>query len=123
MESPKDSHWKTRKIILRNIVCTVQHGIFHKVSKDNSLLRYINSDFANHKNTSSYAFQIGTNLISWTSKKQPIITISSIEAKYVATTSSTYHVVYSRILLGDLEHEDVGDNASINVTRFGLGIC
>lgn len=110
MESPKDSHWKIDKRILRCIAGTTQHDIMYKASKKISLLRYTNSDFTGSiddwKGTSSCAFQLGTNLISWTSNKQPIVTLSSTKVEYEATTSTTCHTIWLKTLLGDLEHKE-----------------
>jgi hypothetical protein len=48
----------------------------------------------------------GTGLISWASKKQPIITISSTEWEYVAGTSAACHAVWLRRILSDLAYEE-----------------
>ena len=45
------------------------------------------------KSTSRYTFHFGTGFVSWASKKQPIVTLSSVKAKYVATTSAACQVV------------------------------
>ena len=80
MESPKDSHWKVGKRILRYIAGTINCGISYISSNDNSLLGYTDSDFAcnidDQKSTSYYAFHLGMGFISWDSKKHPIMTIS-----------------------------------------------
>jgi hypothetical protein len=39
---------------------------------------------------------------TWTSKKQPIVTLSTCEAEYVAATSSVCHAVWLRSLLKEL---------------------
>jgi hypothetical protein len=66
---------------------------------------YTDSDYAgsidDRKNTSGYAFLFGNNLISWASKKQPIVYISYAEAEYVAATTSTCHAVWLKRLLMD----------------------
>ena len=80
MESPKDTHWKVGKRILRYIVGTTTHGLWCTSSANNILTGYTDSDFASSiddgKRTSGYVFFLGNNLISWTSKKQPIVSIS-----------------------------------------------
>lgn len=61
------------------------------------LVGFTNSDYAgdidDRKSTSSYAFFLGNGVVSWSSKKQPIVTLSSIEAEYVAATSCTCQAI------------------------------
>jgi len=72
-------------------------------SKNCSLLGYIDNDYEgsldDYKSTSGYAFDLGTNLISWEFKKQSIVSIYSAEAKYVAANSTTCQVVWLGRLL------------------------
>jgi hypothetical protein len=110
MESPKDSHWKMAKRILRYVAGTLNFGLWYTQSEDDHLSGYTDSDFAGNlddrKNTSGYAFHLGTNLISWASKKQPIVSISSAEAEYVTATSTSCQVVWLRRLLNDMSHTE-----------------
>ena len=90
MDSPKNSQWQARKIILRYIAGTLNYGIMYSSSDDFQLVGYIDSDFAgsidDRKRTSRYVFYLGMGIVAWASKKQPIMTISSPEAEYVAGT-------------------------------------
>ena len=56
------------------------------------LIRFTDSDYGGDrddiKSTSTYVFRIGLGAISWASKKQPSISLSTIEAKY--------HVMYEQ---------------------------
>ena len=45
---------------------------------------------------------MGDTVFTWLSKKQPIITLSTCEAEYVAATSAVFHAVWLRNLLKEL---------------------
>ena len=100
MESPKDSHWNVGKRILRYVAGTLGYGLWYTHTPGNTLTRYADSYFArsidDRKTTSGYAFHLGTNLISWASQKQPIVSMSSAKVEYVAATTSTCHAVWLR---------------------------
>jgi hypothetical protein len=110
MESPKDSHWKMEKRILRYVANTLNFGLWYTQSDDNHLSGYTDIDFAGNlddkKITSGHDFHLGMNLISWASKKQPIVSIYSAEAEYVAATSTSCQVVWLRKILNDMSHTE-----------------
>jgi hypothetical protein len=57
------------------------------------------------KSTSRYTFHFGTGVVSWASRKQPIVTLSSVEAEYVSATRATCQAVWMRRMLKYLLHE------------------
>jgi hypothetical protein len=91
MKTQKESHWNEGKRILRYVNGTKDFGIKYSSSEDFRLTRYIDSDCGGNiddkKSTYGYTFYFGTGMVSWASRKQPIVTLSSAEAKYVAATS------------------------------------
>lgn len=91
METPKDTHWKAGKRILRYVSGTRNFGIKYSSSDEFKLIGYTDSDCASsiddRKSTSGYVFNFGTGVVSWSSKKQPIVYLSSTEAEYVAATN------------------------------------
>ena len=45
------------------------------------------------KSTFGYTFRFGIGVVSWDSKKQPTLTLSSAKLEYVAATSATCQAV------------------------------
>ena len=97
MESPKDSHWKEGKIILSYVIGIKDLGIMYSTLENFNLIGYTDSDnggnIDDRKSTYGDTFHFGTCVVSWASKKQPIVTLSSAEASYVAATSAACQVV------------------------------
>ncbi|XP_038687506.1 secreted RxLR effector protein 161-like [Tripterygium wilfordii] len=92
MEKPFSNHWEAAKRILRYVRGTLDHGIFYEANIPINLVGYIDSDVAgsmdDSKSISGYIFNLGSGAISWSSKKQPIVTLSTTKAKYIATSIS-----------------------------------
>lgn len=75
--------------------------------KDFKLVGYTDSDWAgsldDRKSTSGYLFCLGSNVISWSSKKQKSVALSSAEAEYIAATDCACEAVWLRRILNDLQ--------------------
>jgi outer membrane protein assembly factor BamB len=54
------------------------------------------------KNTSGYAFSLGSGVFSWSSKKQQSVAQSSAEAKYVSAALVTSQAIWLRRILEDI---------------------
>eukprot|EP00253_Pinus_taeda_P006398 PITA_06398 len=107
METPKDTHWSAGKRILRYITGTRDCGIMYASTEKKDLIGYIDSDFAgsldDRKSTSCFAFHLGSGVSSRASKKQPIVTLSLVESKYVAATSTSCQAVWLRRVFDELQ--------------------
>ena len=55
------------------------------------------------RSTSGFVFMIGSNPITWSSKKQPTIALSSMEAEYRVLIFATCEAMWLKKLLVDLE--------------------
>ena len=112
MEEPVYSHWKALKRILRYIQGTVSLGLFYSNMEDYKLIGYSDSDWCgdldDRKSTSGYVFFMGNTAFAWLSKKQPIVTLLTCEAKYVAASWCVCHAIWLRNLLGELEQQQLG---------------
>lgn len=65
---------------------------------------YTDSDFAgdvkNMKRRSGYVFLMDNPAVAWLSKKQPIVTLSTIEAEYVAASVCACQAIWFKMILG-----------------------
>lgn len=109
MQIPSTAHFGAAKRILRYIAGTVEYGLWYAKSKDIKLIGYTDSDWASshndRKSISANVFSIGSGAVSWSSKKQSVVALSSTEAEYVAATTAACQVVWLRKLLNELLHE------------------
>lgn len=93
---------------MRYIAVITGYGILYSKANKFGLIGYTDSDFAgsidDKKSTLGYIFHLGLGAVSWASKKQPVVTISSAEVEYVAATSTACQAVWMRQILFDLHH-------------------
>eukprot|EP00253_Pinus_taeda_P003253 PITA_03253 len=80
---------------------------------------YTDSDWArsvdDRKSTSGYVFHMGSGAISWASKKQPVVSLSTTEAEYVAATAAACQAVWLKRVLREFCHEQE-NGTTITVT-------
>lgn len=81
------------------------------------LLGYTDSDWAGdietRRSTSGFLFNIGSGAISWSSKRQPTVSLSSCEAEYVAQTQATKEAIWLQSLLSQLLKDEEEPTASV----------
>ena len=101
---PRESHWKAGMRILRYIKSTIEYGIMYGTGE--TLTGFCDSDWAgdcdSRKSISRFCFTLGSGAFSWSSKKQPIVALSSTEAEYKAACFAACEVVWLRRILAHL---------------------
>ena len=110
MNQPSKLHYAVAKRILRYLQGTKQLGILCKKENGNNLVGFTDDDWAgsldDRKSTSGYIFCLGSNVISWSSKKQKMVALSSAEAEYIAATDAACEAIWLRRLLSDLQKKN-----------------
>jgi hypothetical protein len=64
----------------------------------------MHGDIDDWKSTSGYVFMLGTGVVSWSSRKQLVVTLSTMEAEFIAAASCTCQGVWLRRILEKLGH-------------------
>ena len=104
--SPKESHLKCVKRIFRYLAGTKNLGLWYPRGGDLSLVGYTDADYAGYKvdrkSTSGTCQFLGPSLISWHSKKQTSVALSTAEAEYIAAGACCAQLLWIKQQLRDL---------------------
>ncbi|CEG45551.1 Phosphatidylinositol kinase (PIK-G3) [Plasmopara halstedii] len=110
---PCPTHWQALKRVLRYIQGTKTFGIKFQATSEEGLQGYSDADWAGdietRRSTSGYAFMMNGGCISWKSKKQRTVALSSTEAEYMALTEATQEAIWLKTFLcelGEMRDED-----------------
>jgi hypothetical protein len=103
---PRQEHWIAAKHVLRYIRGTINYGLRYTASSDIQLHGFTDSDWAgsaeDRKSTSGMCFSLGSAMISWSSRKQKSVTLSTAEAEYMAACEACTEAVWLRKLISNL---------------------
>lgn len=111
--NPGPQHWKAVKHLMRYLKGTLDLKLTYAPSKsptDDLFTTYSDADHGgnpdNGRSTSGMVVKIGTGAVSWHSRLQSTVTLSTTEAEYVAACTAGMEIMYLRNLF----------------TEFGYGI-
>jgi len=105
LHHPTSTHWTAAKRVLRFLKDTSHHGITYSKSTL-QLNAFCGSDWAgspdDRRSTSGFAVFLGDNLLSWSAKKQHVVSRSSTEAEYRSLAIVTAELFWLRMLFCEL---------------------
>jgi histone deacetylase 1/2 len=106
LHAPTTEHWSAVKRILRYIQDTSKIGITFIKSSSTLLSAFSDADWAgsidDRRSTGGFAIFVGSNLVSWSARKQATVSRSSTEAEYKALANATAELIWVEALLGEL---------------------
>jgi hypothetical protein len=107
MADPGKEHWNAVKRILRYIKGTSGVAICFGGS-ELTVRGYVDSDFAGdhdkRKSTTGYVFTLARGAVSWLSKLQTVVALSTTEAEYMAATQACKEAIWIQRLMEELGH-------------------
>ncbi len=106
MQTPRKPHLDVVRCILRYIKHTLYYGIFYETKSQLQVHGYKDVNWAGNvsdrRSTNGLLFSFGSGAVSWSSKKQPTVALSSTKAKYRGATIVACEVVWIQKLFSDL---------------------
>lgn len=113
LAEPKQQHWSAAKHLLRYLKGTRDQELhYHKSEKGLKLEGYSDADWASDKDdrrsTTGYCFSLTENgpVISWKSRKQSTVALSTCEAEYMALAAATQESMYLVQLLRGVDSRE-----------------
>jgi hypothetical protein len=108
MNNPGKEHWEAIKWILRYLRGTANHALCFG-GLETVLQGYVDSNMASDKDsrrsTTWYVFTIGGTIVSWISKLQKVVALSTTEAEYVAATEASKEMIWLQRFMEELVKE------------------
>jgi len=96
----KESHLSAVKRIMRYLLGTINLGLWYPKNSSYNLVGYSNSDFVgcktDRKSTSGTCHFIGSALVSWYSKRQNSVGLSTTKAEYISAESYYAQILWMR---------------------------
>ena len=115
VSNPGEVHLEAAKRVFRYLKKTMHLGLTYRSSASipgqpdmppNTLWGYVDSDWAgcpdSRKSTSAYVFMLNGAAISWRSKRQTTVALSTAEAEFISASAMVQEVIYLRKLLENL---------------------
>jgi hypothetical protein len=103
MVEPRRVHWVAAKHVLRYLCGTIDYGLDYHRGDGVRLVVYTDSDWAgcvsDRKSTSGCCFRLRSTIVSWFSRKQKSVDLSSTEAEYMAASQASCEALWLRKML------------------------
>ena len=111
--NPGPMHWKAAKHLLRYCKGTMDVKLVY--GPDDSTEPFTSYSDADHggnpdngRSTGGYVLKIGSGAVSWSSKLQSLVALSTTEAEYIAAVDTGKEIVWMRQFLGELGYPQHG---------------
>lgn len=115
---PHQEHLEVVLGVIRYLAGTRDVGVRYSRNQENVLSGFVDADYAqcpnDRRSYTGFVMMFG-GPVSWESKKQSSVTLSSCEAEYVALTSAAKELMFIKNILNELGLEEVYDRRAIKL--------
>jgi hypothetical protein len=112
LQASGPEHVTAAKRVLRYLKGTRDVGIKYRGASQPELIGFCDADWASdrdtRRSTTAYVYMMSGGAISWASKLQPTVALSSAEAEYMAVSAAVQEAIFLRGLMGDLGYVQAG---------------
>lgn len=116
VSAPSEMDWKAAKRIVKYLKGTMELRLRFEPGQDWALIGYSDADWAgdqaSRRSTTGFIFFFGVGPIAWASRRQTCVSLSSMEAEYIALSETCQELLWLRRLMADLG-EDVSKATTI----------
>jgi len=105
IQNPRRLHWEAIKRVFCYLKGTWDYVLRISRNSQHGLQGYCNTDWASqqhHHSTSGYIFMVNGSTVSWSSKKQPIVALSTTEAKYIVATHTAKEALWIHMFIVEI---------------------
>ena len=111
--NPGLAHWQAVKHVLRYLKGTVDHKLVYRPSDNpEPFITYSDADHGgnpdNGRSTGGYVVKIGNGAVSWSSKLQSLVALSTTEAEHISAVEAGKEILWLRQFMGELGYQISG---------------
>jgi hypothetical protein len=118
LNNPSPAHWQAAKRVLRYLRGTSNLGLQYTREDNPELTGYSDADFAadvdTRRSTSGYVYMLNGAAISWKTKLQPSVSLSTCEAELIALAFCVQEGIWLRRLVSELLPEQDMEAIEVN---------
>ena len=104
---PGIEHWKALLHVIGYVKNTIDYGLTYSRDADLTPLAYVDADYGGcrdtRRSTSGYVFTMAGGAVTWSSKRQATVALSTVEAEYVAMSRCAQQMVWMQTWLDEVE--------------------
>ena len=105
--NPGIDHWNALMHVIGYIRNTLDYGLTYSRDADLSPHAYVDADYGGcrdtRRSTSGYVFIMAGGPVTWSSKRQTTVALSTVEAEYVAMSRCAQQMVWMQSWLNEVE--------------------